>query len=333
VAKRNKSFQSGLGPDYGPGASLTPRDVADEITLLIEAASMPVPRFDPGTMLALAALAKGLRNGTDAYEVERSLQLLEHALALCGEKMSYCFELILPQLRPCFDANLGLQNDDSDWTKSWCLSAQLAADHSLPPLDKSAKKLKPCSQRTCKREVIRALCQHLNAIGLHFIELRRWRYRSAALNWVLYLVQSLDGSDGEAPSATPARGDLVENLVFALQGSLLGLLKRCPCASLQHVALGTLLRMREGFAHQRAERAFTVKKHVRFRAVHQHMLLGSQPIPPGGHPPFQGADDYPLTAGEYANVVTPEPGRSGAVKPGAIIRALHDTVHHIRVHL
>lgn len=331
VGKRNKPFQLRLGPDYGPAATLTPRDVADEITLLIAAASFPVPRFEPTAMLGLQALASALRGGTDANEVERSLRLLEHELLICGEKMSAYFELILPQLRACFSANLGLQSDASDWTKSWCLPDPSSAGQSLPPSAKASKKLKPCTQRICKREVIRALCQHLNAIGLHFIELRRWRYRSAALNWVLRLVHSLDGSDEDALTVSPGQGSIVQDLLFALQGSLLGLLKRSPCASLQHVALGTLLRMRENFAHKRAERALKIAKHVRFRSVYLHMLLGSHPVPTGGHPPFQGADDYPLTAAEYAKLTEPVGPRPA--RPGTIIRALHDTVHHIRVHL
>jgi hypothetical protein len=332
VARRDKVVQLSIGRGYGSASPLTPREVADEITLLIEAASFPAPRFEPEVIDALAALAAALRDGTDPSAVERPLRMLEHTLTVYGEKVASYFELLLPQLRACLAANRDLQSDESNWSVSWCAPS------------KGKTGAKPCTQRTCKREIIRTLCLHLNAVGLHFVELRRFRYRWAALDLVMQLVHGLhDSIDKAAPpsSRAPDRGDggVVGDLVAALQGPLLGLLARCPCSSLQHVALGTLLRMREDFAVRRAQRAFKATKHDRYFAIYRYMLLGAHPAPSDGHPAFRGSDDYPLTAAEYAKLPPPEPPPPGPpavakpVRPGTITVALHDTVHHIRVHL
>jgi hypothetical protein len=304
---------------------LTPREVAEEITTLIESASLPVPRFEASVMQALHALVDALHSGTDADAVQRPVRVLEHALTGYGEKMARYFELLLPQLRECVAANKALQNDESDWSKSWCLSPTQPAGKQAPLALPGRQKAKPCTQKTCQHHVIRGLCQHLND---------RW----AAVSWVLEMVQGLAGSIAGsalpvARTADPMAANVVADLVTALQGPLVGLLKRCPCSSLQHVALGTLLRMREEFAHLRAQRAFRAAPHARNLAIYQHMLVGSHPLPPNGYPDFRGSDDYPLTAAEYAKIVPPQPDGSAPVRTGAIVRALHSTVHHIRVHL
>jgi hypothetical protein len=324
------------GRDYGRATPLTPRELADEIASLLEAASFPLPRFEPPIMAALAALAAALRGGADAAAVARSVHLLDDELLTYGEKMADCFERLLPQLRVCLAANYTLQDDESNWSLSWCIPSLQAANNTVSSPKTRLKQPKPCKQRRCEREIIRTLCRHLNAVGVHFIELRRWRYRSAALEWVLQMVHDLHASVAlpAARPPDPAGNVVVRDLVAALQGPLVGLLKRCPCSSLQHVALGTLLRMREEFAQKRTQRAFKAAKHGRFFSIYQHMLLGTHPVAPNGYPEFHGSDDYPLSASESAKILPPNAAaRAVPVRPGTITVALHEAVHHIRVHL
>jgi len=318
---RHKAIQLTGGRGYGSSVPPSRRDVAEEIELLLEVASHPASRFDPTVLGGLVALGQGLRSGAGAAVLGPTLRQLDEACHKQGHKMKRRSELISPQLKDrVFPAYVKLQSDGSDWSKSWCKA--------MVPGSADAGPVKPCTQRTCRRAFISTLCIGLIAVGLHFIELRRSRYCRTALLWILESVGELDLDIDlrglpEPDSAEVNGSELV--LLTAIQGPLIGLLSRCPCAGLQHASLGTLLKMRDSLAIERAEHAFEAAPHARFEAIYRHMLLGTHPRPKPESAPFQGADDYPLDAAEYGKIV--------GKRPGAVTRALHDTIEHIRLHL